>query len=614
MSRLLIIKGPNKGVSYLLTDRTRIGRLGENEIQVSDPNVSRIHAEVIREVDGFTIYDRGSKNGVEVNSQAVAEQKLKAGDLINIGSASFLYDGSLHIQNARFSCGPVVILEADLDSATATRPKTVKDSSPAAIAQVITQIVEQPSNKPDLLSRLSSTLLDTFDAAYAAILTQDYFDGPVNPIEAAPRVRHCFLSRQLLDECLQTKQPVTGTLTPNWNQLDNLLELFDDEPRPASINLLMVPIAGPDGTRGAIVIARDNDREFNQAETAALQVVTAIATLALQITPDVRLQPQDKSGTDQKPFSTRSLRMQEIYNSARRAGPGNAPILITGEIGSGKETLARFIHDVCERANGPFVVLKCPSVPSDELERVLFGTETTSPSGEILIQPGKIDEAAGGTLFLEEVGDLDLGFQPKLLRFIQDHAYTRVGSDCAAMADVKVIASSSKDLAAAVRSGHFREDLWYRLNVVPFNLPPLRERREDIAPLFDVFIQEYATHYNRKIIGGNDSTIALLQKYDWPGNIRELRNAVERAILLAESKVLSTSDFSHIEDARRQLNAKSDLERKRDTRPLAEVERQHIIIALKKHQFNQARAAEALGLHRNTLRNKIIEYGIEIPK
>ncbi len=613
MSRLLIIKGPNKGVSYLLTDRTRIGRLGENEIQVSDPNVSRIHAEVIREINGFTIYDRGSKNGIEVNGQAVAEQKLKAGDLINIGSASFLYDGSLYIQNARFSCSPIVVLEAGQDHVTKTELKTTKDTDAAVIAESINQILEQPSGKPDLLRRLSATLLATFDANYTAILTQDYFNGPLNPVEAAPRARHCVLSRQLLDECLESKQPVTGTLSPDWKELENLLEL-GDEPKPTSINLLMAPLSGPDGTHGAIIIARDDDREFNQAEAAALQIVTAIATLALQVTPDIRLQPQDKSGTDQKSFSTRSLRMQEIYNSARRAGPGHAPILITGEIGSGKETLAKFIHEVCERANGPFVVLKCPSIPSEDLERVLFGSQTTSPDGEILIQPGKIDEAAGGTLFLEEVGDLDLGFQPKLLRFIQDHAYARLGSDCAAMGDVKVIASSSKDLAASVRSGHFREDLWYRLNVVPFNIPPLRERREDIAPLLDTFIQEYATHYNRKIIGANDSTIALLQKYDWPGNIRELRNAVERAILLAESKVLSTSDFSHIEDARRQLNAKSDLERKRDTRPLAEVERQHIIIALKKHQYNQARAAEALGLHRNTLRNKIIEYGIEIPK
>jgi DNA-binding NtrC family response regulator len=357
--------------------------------------------------------------------------------------------------------------------------------------------------------------------------------------------------------------------------------------------------------------------DFSASTVAELKMAAVFTALTIQASrPPSPPASSETAALDaeQRSASTRSLRMQEIYNSARRSASGNAPILVTGERGTGKETLARFIHESSERAEGPFVVIQCAAISPGDLEKELFGEEQQGDDGELLIMPGKIDEAAGGTLFLQEVGELDLAFQPKLLRFVQDNAYTRIGSDCAAMSDVKIIATSSIDLAAAVRSGNFREDLWYRLNVVPFHMPPLRERREDVAPLLDFFIQYYSVRFNKRVIGTNDSAISLLQKYDWPGNIRELNNAVERAVLLAESKVLSTSDFAHIEEARRQLNAKSDLERKRDTRPLAEVERQHIIIALKKHNFNQARAAEALGLHRNTLRNKIIEYGIQIPK
>lgn len=317
---------------------------------------------------------------------------------------------------------------------------------------------------------------------------------------------------------------------------------------------------------------------------------------------------------EQRAASTRSLRMQEIYNTARISAHGPGTVLITGEMGTGKETLARFIHETSPHADGPFVVVNCAAIPPELFELELFGSEKDAEEPDGCTRPGKVEMAIGGTLFLDEVGELELSLQPKLLRFLQDQAFYRVGATHAVKANVKVIAATTLDLAAAVRAGKFREDLWYRLNVVPFHMPSLRERREDIRPLVDFFIARHAQRLNRRMLGANDSTIGLLQKYDWPGNIRELDNAVERAVLLCDSKILSNSDFANIEEARRRLNSQADLERKRDTKPLAEVERQHIIIALKKHNFNQARAAEALGLHRNTLRNKIIEYGIDISK
>jgi transcriptional regulator with PAS, ATPase and Fis domain len=311
---------------------------------------------------------------------------------------------------------------------------------------------------------------------------------------------------------------------------------------------------------------------------------------------------------------SRNDRMVEIFEAARRAADSNVTILVTGESGTGKEVLARHIHEASSRARGPFLAVNCSAIPSQLFESELFGHEKGAFTGADRTTIGKVEAAHGGTLLLDEVGELELPLQPKLLRFLQDKAFYRVGGSRAIEADVRVVAATNQDLAGLVREGKFREDLFYRLNVVPFHLPPLRERREDIAQMVDHLIARHSKRLGRKIIGANDAAISLLQKYDWPGNIRELENAVERAIILAQAKILTATDFGHIDEARRRVKELGDLERKRETRPLEEVEKMHILAALKRYNFNQARAAEALGVHRNTLRNKIIEYGIEIQK
>jgi len=642
MSRLLIAKGPNTGVSYELGDRTRIGRLGENEIQVPDPNVSRIHAEIIREPQGFVLYDRGSKNGVVVNGDAIAEKQLEPSDQIVIGTATFVFDGQLEILNARYSCNPVFFLPLEDGHTIKTVDCKHEQSSVGSIDAVdISRIfTTAPKKLPGAVLHICSEIQNRYQCHGVALFLRDIPEGPFHPIEVIPRQQPLFTYRQLLDECAVRASSVqlvrkidpaalsvylTGPSDPdatpagpqNLEETPHLESWSELRHVPDQLSYLCTPIMINNAVMGQLLVIRESVEEYSDQDICTLEAMAAFFALTIEsLRPALQPCSEQTSALDaeQRSASTRSLRMQEIYNSARRSADGYAPILITGETGTGKETLARFIHENSSRASGPFVAVQCTGCTAEQLEREIFGVEEMDSSGEPVIFPGKLEEALGGTLYLQEVGEIDLSFQPKLLRFLQDRAFNRVGSGCAITADIKLIAASSIDLASAVRSGNFREDLWYRLNVVPFHMPPLRERREDVAPLMDFFIQYYATRLNRRVIGANDSAIALLQKYDWPGNIRELNNAVERAVLLAESKVLSISDFGHIEEARRQLNAKSDLERKRDTRPLAEVERQHIIIALKKHNFNQARAAEALGLHRNTLRNKIMEYGIEIPK
>lgn len=621
MDRLLIIDGPNRGVSYELGQRVRIGRLGENEIQVADPNVSRIHAEIIRGADDLVIYDRGSKNGVLVNQQLVAEHTLVPGDEIVIGGATFIFNGPVEMQNARYSCTPVLFIPGAEDDAALVRSEETHPSSNPRLSACLSQLPAlltrcSPGN-PAILGELCHGIRECFEVDHAMVFWRDYPAGALRPIEGAPRRKSVFANHQFLERVANDRELLVVGQKYDAAALKPYLTAEEQNSQNVGggeVRWLLAPLQLEDFS-GVLMLTRYGTSEFSLEEIQAAQTAATFTAFAVQMyrqtaTPAL---VADVHSADQILAATRSLRTQEIYNSARRSASGNAPILITGETGTGKETLARFIHEASDRAGGPFVVVPCASISAQDLDRVIFGEET-SQNGVLEISLGKVDQAAGGTIYFQEVGELPLEFQPKLLRFIQDRAYCRVGSDCAVVADINLVASSGIDLAMAVRSGNFREDLWYRLNVVPFHMPPLRERREDIAPLVDSYVAHYSTLLTKKVIGANDGAVALLQKYDWPGNIRELENAVERAVLLADSKVLSLSDFSYIDEARRQLNAKSDLERKRDTRPLAEVERQHIIVALKKHNFNQARAAEALGLHRNTLRNKIIEYGIEIPK
>lgn len=613
MSKLLTVKGTNSGVAYELGERTRLGRLGENEVQISDPNVSRIHAEIVQENDAFVIYDRGSKNGVMVNGVEIAEKRLEPGDELLIGTASFVFDPAYDIQNARFSDNALTVVDSegsarDRLALESDRGQTAPDNTAALLNRIFGQ---DTADVPRLSHRMTTEVLEFFKAEHVGVLWRSHKESPMQPYQVAPANEDMCISGRLIAEVADTGLAIAVTA-----------ELEASPCKAAesdAIAMMCAPMGSPDGqgVMGLLAVTRSSNAPWTPADLLALQYIASIGGQLLStahlITREKGASAAERAETEQRIVSTRSLRMQEIYNSARRSADSMGTILITGESGSGKETLARFIHENGYRVSGPFVTVNCATIAPDVFETELFGYEGQGDNAQ-QSRPGKVEEAQGGTLFLCEVGELELSLQPKLLRFMQDHAFFRYGGSRAIETDIRVIASTTVDLAAAVRAGKFREDLWYRLNVVPFHMPPLRERREDIGPLVDFFIARHSIALNKKVLGVNDGAIALLQKYDWPGNIRELDNAVQRAVMLAESKVLSISDFSHIEDARRRLNSQADLERKRDTKPLAEVERQHIIIALKKYNFNQARAAEALGLHRNTLRNKIIEYGIEITK
>ena len=300
--------------------------------------------------------------------------------------------------------------------------------------------------------------------------------------------------------------------------------------------------------------------------------------------------------------------MQEVFRVIERVANSSATILITGESGTGKELIARALHTQSGRSTGPFVAINCGAIPSELLESELFGYEKGAFTGAHNSKKGLVEQADSGTLFLDEISELLPRLQVKLLRVLQERELQRVGGDRAIKVDVRVIAATNADLAERIRSGDFRPDLFYRLNVVSVRIPPLRERVDDILPLAHHFLRK---HDGSQRITGVDTVAAqILRHYQWPGNVRELENAVERATLLAKGEEITPSDLPP------ELNAGSEVERpaligKSLSAAREDFERYFILECLRRHHGNVSRAAREAGLHRQNFYQKLHKYGIQ---
>ena len=299
-------------------------------------------------------------------------------------------------------------------------------------------------------------------------------------------------------------------------------------------------------------------------------------------------------------------RMQDVLALARRVADSEAVVLLRGESGTGKGVLARSVHDWSDRSGGPFVVVHCPSLSGDLLESELFGHAEGAFTGAVKASKGRAGEAEGGTLLLDEIGDLPPALQPKLLRFIQHREYERVGDPKTRQADVRLLAATNQDLEAAVEEGRFREDLFYRINVIEVEIPPLRERPEDILPMARQFLAFFAGKYDRPARTFTEEAEKLLRRHTWPGNVRELQNAVERAVILARAEEVAPADLPLHSDSSAgelpspQVGAMATL---------AELEEAHIRRIIAATETLQE-AADTLGIDQATLWRRRKEYGL----
>ncbi|MDD5090213.1 MAG: sigma-54 dependent transcriptional regulator [Candidatus Wallbacteria bacterium] len=333
-----------------------------------------------------------------------------------------------------------------------------------------------------------------------------------------------------------------------------------------------------------------------------ITVERALQTRSL-IRENTDLKKQLAMGRSDRPFIGNSRKMKEIIDLVERVAELNITVLITGESGSGKEVVADAIHNLSSRSAKPFIKVNCAALPETLLESELFGHTKGAFTGAVGNKKGRFELADGGSIFLDEIGEVTPAIQVKLLRVLQEKIIEPLGSEKSISVDVRLITATNRDLQSAIVNGTFREDLYYRLNVINIRVPALRERREDIPPLVNLFLEKYSHEMKKEVNRISPDAMKILIDHNWPGNIRELENAIQRAIVLCSSGVITPDDLIPSQVC-------TDPLLKRSGDSLEAVEHQHISTILHSTGWNISRSAEILGIDRKTLYNKIQKYGL----
>jgi two-component system response regulator AtoC len=347
----------------------------------------------------------------------------------------------------------------------------------------------------------------------------------------------------------------------------------------------------------------DAARRDEEARQTAARLEAQVATLSREL--------EARSGV--RRVVGRSQSWKDVLTQATRVAQTETTVLLTGESGTGKEVVARFIHHASRRSGGPFVAINCAALPDQLLESELFGHERGAFTGAVTTKPGRIEQASGGVLFLDEVGEMATAVQAKLLRAIEEREFTRLGGNRVIRAEVRIVAATNRNLAQAIERGTFREDLYYRLSVFEIALPPLRERAEDILELADTFLAEIGGSVGRPAAGIAPDAKEALLAYAWPGNVRELRNAIERAVILADGGLIGGQHLP-VSGAGRPAGPAPLGAVPPGGVDLGEIERSLVVNALMRARYNKTRAAKLLGLTRAQLYSRIEKYGLRDPE
>jgi len=388
---------------------------------------------------------------------------------------------------------------------------------------------------------------------------------------------------------------------------------IDEQFRFHTRGLMAAPMVFKDEVIGVVeVLNRKEEQTFPESERPLLELFANLAAFgAKNAITHQDLAKQRNAFRDSvlagMDIVGRSKGLLDTIKLADRVAPTHATVLLTGETGTGKEVLAKYIHNASARADKAFIAVNCAALPETLLESELFGHEKGAFTGAVAQRAGRFELADDGTLFLDEIGDISASIQLKLLRVLQEKAFTRVGGSQTKYSDVRIIAATNRDLKKAIKEGHFRDDLFYRLNVFPVNVPPLRQRRSDISDLAAHFCRSAAINLGMPQRTLSPDTLEMLGRYDWPGNIRELANVIERAVLLCDGPVIFPNQLPP------EISAPAS-GAKPPVATLPGHERDMIVRALEENYWNQSKTARSLGISRDNLRYRIKKYAIRRDK
>ena len=388
-------------------------------------------------------------------------------------------------------------------------------------------------------------------------------------------------------------------------------------PEKDGISFLCVPIEFKNEAMGVLSVDRIYSKELGGVDDdlRVLKIVASLIAQFIKLWGSYEKIEKEKEGLKRElkgkykieNIIGQSDKMQEVFEEVHRVAPSKTTVLLRGESGTGKELIAKAIHYMSPRNKGPFIKFNCASIPEGLLESELFGHEKGAFTGAISSRKGRFELADGGTIFLDEIGDLPAALQPKILRVLQEKEFEKVGSEKTIKVNVRVIAATSRNLEKLVSQDKFREDLYYRLNVIPILLPPLKERGEDIPILIEYFLKKFNKENNRAVVLDNNALQVLLN-YDWPGNVRELENTIERLVVMSRSDKITASDLPIPLGIKR---IKSHVESTSLTSDIEDIEKINILNALEKTGWVQAKAARLLGITPRQIGYKIKKYGIE---
>jgi transcriptional regulator with GAF, ATPase, and Fis domain len=629
--KLIVISGPSQGATFELTEtEVFIGREAVNQVCIVDPSISRRHASIKRAAEGFKVSDLESLNGTFVNDVPVSERLLKHGDRIAIGDVMVLFllhdaDGEVPHPAVSFDeqelatqslvkLGRQDVLYFAEDKLLAVLPPQDRLARYLYALLKISTVVNSTPGFAEMQQRLLELIFEVVPAERGAILLKG--ESPEDLVPSAARTRDSNsgesirVSRTVAVQTMRERLSILIDDVSSDSSFANAESLVASHIRA----IISAPLVVHDEVQGIIYLdTRDASVTLDEHHLQLLTAIASIAAMAIENMRNAeRLEDENLRLSEELNIKHTMIgdspRMRELYRFIAKVAPADATVMLRGESGTGKELAARAVHTNGARAKGPFVAINCATLNETLLESELFGHEKGAFTGAVALKRGKLEIADGGTLFLDEVAELSLNIQAKLLRVLQEREFERVGGTRPIKVDLRVVAATNRDLEADVRNGAFRQDLYYRLNVISFVLPPLRERREDIPLLANYFAAESSKRARRRTVRISPEARSYLIGYSWPGNVRELENVIERAVVLGSIDVVLPEDLpeSILEGA-----ASGGIHSTKFYDALREAKKRLILDALKQATGNHNEAARQLGVHPNNLHRLIRNMNIK---
>jgi transcriptional regulator with GAF, ATPase, and Fis domain len=634
--RLIVIAGALRGAIFALgAAEAFVGRDPANAVCLNDPSVSRRHCLIRGEAGQFKIIDLDSFNGTFVNGVPVNERSLEHGDQIAVGDILLLL--LLRESEAEQTAGLVELGGEDLitrstirlqrGDAFYLRPEQVATALPAHervardlnVLLKISTTVNSLRGAEVLQKRLLELILEVIPAERGSILLTDEagkeFTSVLGRHRSAGHVGVTEVSRTITSQVLQEGVALLCNDIFRSEVLNGAESLVASQIR----SVLCVPLAVSERTLGIIYFdTREASVRFDEGHLQLLTAIAGIAAVALANAERAEaLEGENRRLKEEVLLDHRMIgespQMREVYRYiAKVVRSSDSTVLIRGETGTGKELAAYAIHQNSARKSDPFVTINCATLTETLLESELFGHEKGAFTGAVAQKKGKLELADGGTVFLDEVGELPPVIQAKLLRVLQAREFERVGGTRPIKINVRVVAATNRDLEKSIRDGGFRQDLYYRLNVISFAMPPLRTRREDISLLANHFAVKYSQKVKRRISGLSPEARACLMAYDWPGNVRELENAVEHAVVLGTTELIMPEDLP---EAIVEHGGLAPMRRHmKYYEAVNETKKQLLLDALDRTGGNYTEAAKILGVHPNNLHRLIRNMGLRPPQ